>query len=298
QGSHDVLVCTTIIESGLDIPNANTIVIADAGNFGLAQLYQLRGRVGRGGNQAYAYLLYEPGRRLSENAEKRLRTIFEANDLGAGFKIAMKDLEIRGAGNLLGPEQSGFMNTVGFDLYMRLLAEAVDELRGKRTLPEYELYLDLPLGANLPDSYVGDADLKLRLYRRLADLPTLEEVDEAEQEFKDRFGPLPPPVVDLFFLLRVKMMAKARFLKGIETQGADLVIKTSPFVVSDRLALYKAFGTSAVVRPGTIRLPRHPDKQRWKADLLKLLGTLRVVEPARPGAPPPGVEAAASAVAG
>jgi len=296
QGSHDVLVCTTIIESGLDIPNANTIIISDAGNFGLAQLYQLRGRVGRGGNQAYAYLLYEPNRRLTENAEKRLRTIFEANDLGAGFKIAMKDLEIRGAGNLLGPEQSGFMNTVGFDLYMRLLAEAVDELRGKRTLPQYELVLDLPLGANLPEEYIGDADLKLRLYRRLANLATEGEVMETEQEFRDRFGSLPSSVEDMFFLLRVKLLAKARFLKAIETQGTDLVIKTSPFVVSDRLALYKSFGTSAVVRPGTIRLPRHPDTKRWKEDLLKLLGCLRVVEAAK--APVPAPEGEAVAVAG
>ncbi|HEU5315475.1 MAG TPA: transcription-repair coupling factor [Chloroflexota bacterium] len=299
QGSHDVLVCTTIIESGLDIPNANTIIVADAGNFGLAQLYQLRGRVGRGGNQAYAYLLYEPNRRLTETAEKRLRTIFEANDLGAGFKIAMKDLEIRGAGNLLGPEQSGFMNTVGFDLYMRLLAEAVDELRGKRTVPEFELVLDLPLGANLPDDYVGDADLKLRLYRRLADLTTEAEVDEVQQEFGDRFGPLPQPVQDLFYLLRVKILAKARFLRGIETQGGELVLKTSPFVVSDRLALYKAFGTSAVVRSGAIRIPRLPDPRRWKEDLLKVLNTLRVVEVARtPGAAPSTPSPEPAAVAG
>jgi transcription-repair coupling factor (superfamily II helicase) len=284
QGSHDVLVCTTIIESGLDIPNANTIIIGDAGNFGLAQLYQLRGRVGRGGVQAYAYLLYEPNRRLTENAEKRLRTIFEANDLGAGFKIAMKDLEIRGAGNLLGPEQSGFMNTVGFDLYMRLLGQAVDELRGKRTIPEYELMLDLPLGANLPDDYVGDADLKLRLYRRIANLAALDEIDETEKEFADRFGPLPRAVQDLFYVLRVKVLAKARFLKAIEASGTELVIKTSPFVVSDRLALYKAFGTSAVVRPGTIRLPKNPDVKRWKEDLLKLLTCLRVLE-AKPATP-------------
>jgi transcription-repair coupling factor (superfamily II helicase) len=295
QGSHDVLVCTTIIESGLDIPNANTIIIAGAGNFGLAQLYQLRGRVGRGGNQAYAYLLFEPGRRLTENAEKRLRTIFEATDLGAGFKIAMKDLEIRGAGNLLGPEQSGFMNTVGFDLYMRLLAEAVDELRGKKTIPEYELVLDLPLGAHLPDDYIGDADLKVRLYRRLANLATHEEIEEVEHEFRDRFGSLPPPVQDMFYLLRVKVLAKARFLKGIETQASEFVIKTSPFVVTDRLALYKAFGTSAVVRLGQIRLPRSPDKQRWQQDLLKALSTLRVVEPKSPEPAAPEPEPAAVA---
>src|SRR5919202_462707 len=277
QGSHDVLVCTTIIESGLDIPNVNTIIVNEAGNYGLAQLYQLRGRVGRSGNQAFAYLLYDPHRRMTETAEKRLRTIFEATDLGAGFKIAMKDLEIRGAGNLLGPEQSGFMNTVGFDLYCRLLAEAVDELRGKRVLPEYELLLDLPLGAHLPDAYIGDPDLKVRLYRRLANLDSEAEVAEVEREFGDRFGPLPAPVADLFFLLRVKMLAKSRFLRGIEATGDTLVIKMSPFVVSDRLALYKAFGTAAVVRAGEIRIPRSAQTERWKADLLKALNCLRVV---------------------
>ena len=172
EGSHDVLVCTTIIESGLDIPNVNTIVVNDAGNFGLAQLYQLRGRVGRGGSRPTPTCSTSPPGASPRPAEKRLRTIFEASDLGAGFKIAMKDLEIRGAGNLLGAEQSGFMNSVGFDLYCRLLAQAVDELRGKRTLPEYDLVIDLPLGAHLPDDYIGDPDLKVRLYRRLADLGT------------------------------------------------------------------------------------------------------------------------------
>ena len=179
QGSHDVLVCTTIIESGLDLPNVNTIIVQDSGMFGLAQLYQLRGRVGRSGQQAYAYLLYEPNRRMTETAEKRLRSIFEATDLGSGFKIAMKDLEIRGAGNLLGPEQSGFMNSVGFDLYCRLVSEAVEELRGKRVIPATDLVIDLPLGAHLPDGYVGDPDVKVRLYRRLAALETLDEVEAA-----------------------------------------------------------------------------------------------------------------------
>ena len=190
----------------------------------------------------------------------------------------MKDLEIRGAGNLLGAEQSGFMNSVGFDLYCRLLAQAVDELRGKRTLPEYDLVIDLPLGAHLPDSYIGDSDLKVRLYRRLADLGTEEEVEAVEREFLDRFGPLPPPVADMFYILRVKALAKARFLRGIETQGDTLVIRTSPFVVTDRLALYKAFGTAAVVRNQQVRVPRQAQPERWKEDLLKALHTLRVVE--------------------
>jgi len=285
QGSHDVLVCTTIIESGLDLPNVNTIIVQDAAMFGLAQLYQLRGRVGRSGQQAYAYLLYDPARRLTETAEKRLRSIFEATDLGAGFRIAMKDLEIRGAGNLLGPEQSGFMNTVGFDLYCRLVAEAVEELRGKRTIPATDLTIDLPLGAHLPDSYVGDGDVKVRLYRRLATLETEAEVEAARVEFADRFGILPTPVADLFFLLRIKALARARFVRAIETQdgvvtGPELVLKLSPFVVCDRVALYKAFGTRAVVKGGQVRIPRATSAEKWRRDLLVALDSLRVIEAA------------------
>ncbi len=296
QGSHDVLVCTTIIESGLDLPNVNTIIVQDAGMFGLAQLYQLRGRVGRSGQRAYAYLLYDPGRRMTEAAEKRLRSIFEATDLGAGFKIAMKDLEIRGAGNLLGPEQSGFMNSVGFDLYCRLVSEAVEELRGKRTIPATELVVDLPLGAHLPDGYVGDPDVKVRLYRRLALLETLEEVAAAEGEFTDRFGPMPPPVVDLFYLLRVKARARARFVRAIETQeglttGSEIVLKLSPFVTCDRVALYKAFGTRGVARMGQVRVPRASSAEAWRRDLDKVLDCLRVIEATPAGARVPAIGA-------
>ncbi len=295
QGSHDVLVCTTIIESGLDLPNVNTIIVQDSGMFGLAQLYQLRGRVGRSGQQAYAYLLYEPNRRMTETAEKRLRSIFEATDLGSGFKIAMKDLEIRGAGNLLGPEQSGFMNSVGFDLYCRLVSEAVEELRGKRVIPATDLVIDLPLGAHLPDGYVGDPDVKVRLYRRLAALETLDEVEAAATEFADRFGPMPAPVVDLFYLLGVKAKARARYVRGIETQqglttGPEIVLKLSPFVTCDRVALYKAFGSRAVVRMGQVRVPRSAGDTAWRRELDTVLDCLRVVEvkPADTGVPAGG----------
>jgi transcription-repair coupling factor (superfamily II helicase) len=295
QGSHDVLVCTTIIESGLDLPNVNTIIIQDSGMFGLAQLYQLRGRVGRSGQQAYAYLLYEPNRRMTEAAEKRLRSIFEATDLGSGFKIAMKDLEIRGAGNLLGPEQSGFMNSVGFDLYCRLVSEAVEELRGRRVIPTTDLVIDLPLGAHLPDGYVGDPDVKVRLYRRLAALETLDDVAAAATEFGDRFGPMPASVVDLFYLLGVKAKARAKCVRGIETQqglttGPEIVLKLSPFVTCDRVALYKAFGSRAVVRMGQVRVPRSTVGEAWRRDLDTVLDCLRVIEvqPASAGVPAGG----------
>ena len=173
DGAADVLVCTTIIESGLDIPNANTIVIDRADTLGLAQLYQLRGRVGRSSRRAYAYLLYRRRERMSEEARKRLQAIFNASELGAGFQIALADLEIRGAGNILGGEQSGHMAAVGFDLYSRLLAEAVEEAKARREdrAPVREApqaVVDLPVDAHLPDDYVPEEAQKLELYRRLA----------------------------------------------------------------------------------------------------------------------------------
>ena len=277
NGQHDVLVCSTIIENGLDIPNVNTIIVNDAAHFGLAQLYQLRGRVGRGSAQAYAYFLYRQQQPMTAQAEARLRTIYETTDLGAGFRIALKDLEIRGAGNLIGAEQSGFMNAVGFDLYVRLLAEAVEELRGKRSLPEQELVIDLPLGSRLPDDYIGDPNLKIRLYRRLASVVRLDEVDAVEQEFADRFGPPPSPVVDLLFGLRIRALARSRMLRAVEATDRELIVRTSPFVVTDRLALYKAFGRQAQVRRGVITIPRRPAAAEWQADLLQLLQLLRAV---------------------
>ena len=173
DGAADVLVCTTIIESGLDIPNANTIVIDRADTLGLAQLYQLRGRVGRSSRRAYAYLLYRRRERLSDEARKRLQAIFNASELGAGFQIALSDLEIRGAGNILGGEQSGHMAAVGFDLYSRLLAEAVESrkasMEGRAPIVEApQAVVDLPVEAHLPDDYVPDEAQKLELYRRLA----------------------------------------------------------------------------------------------------------------------------------
>ena len=184
----DVLVCTTIIESGLDIPNVNTIIINQADRLGLAQLYQLRGRVGRGAHRAYAYLLYDRRARLTETAKQRLQAIFEATELGAGFQIAMRDLEIRGAGNLLGPEQSGFMAAVGFDLYVKLLAGAVERMRalmrGETPPPERDaggLTIDLPISAHLPPAYVPDINLRLALYQRLSAAAGPEAVGEIGQ---------------------------------------------------------------------------------------------------------------------
>ena len=213
-GTTDILVCTTIIESGLDIPNVNTIIIHQAHRLGLAQLYQLRGRVGRGATQAYAYLLYDRYAGLTEPAQKRLQAIFEATELGAGFQIAMRDLEIRGAGSLLGAEQSGHIGAVGFELYTQLLAEAVEQLRaaqeGRPPAPPERapaVALDLPIAAHIPESYIPDTNLRLAVYQELAAVAQLSAADDLAAALVDRFGPIPPPLETLIAAVRIRTLA-------------------------------------------------------------------------------------------
>ena len=202
DGDIDVLLCTTIIESGLDIPNANTIVIDDAHRLGLAQLYQLRGRVGRAGQRAYAYMMYPPARSLTEKADKRLDVIGDLQDLGAGFKLAMRDLEIRGAGNLLGEEQHGEIAAVGLELYNHLLADAVTSLQGKPVLESpAQVTVTLPVAAFLPADYVSDERLRLRCYQELAACVSEQELEQRARGLVDRFGPMPAPTSALIELV-------------------------------------------------------------------------------------------------
>jgi transcription-repair coupling factor (superfamily II helicase) len=229
-GAADVLVCTTIIESGLDIPNANTIVIDRADTLGLAQLYQLRGRVGRSSRRAYAYLLYRRRERLSDEARKRLQAIFNASELGAGFQIALSDLEIRGAGNILGGEQSGHMAAVGFDLYSRMLAEAVEEQKAAREgrapiVEAPQAVVDLPVDAHLPDDYVPDEAQKLELYRRLARARSAGDVAAFRQEVTDRFGPMPPSVQRLVEVAELRLAAEAAGVSSISREEGRLVVR-------------------------------------------------------------------------
>ena len=230
DGAADVLVCTTIIESGLDIPNANTIVIDRADTLGLAQLYQLRGRVGRSSRRAYAYLLYRRRERLSDEARKRLQAIFNASELGAGFQIALSDLEIRGAGNILGGEQSGHMAAVGFDLYSRMLAEAVEvqkaDLEGRAAvLAAPQAVLDLPVEAHLPTEYVPDVAQKLELYRRLARARTPEDLAAFRQEVTDRFGAMPKPVARLVEVAELRLAAEAAGVSSVSREDGWLVVR-------------------------------------------------------------------------
>jgi len=272
SGEYDVLVSTTIIENGLDIPNANTIIVNNSAYFGLAQLYQLRGRVGRATQQAYAYFFYNKDAKLTPVQEKRLRAIFEATELGAGFRIAMKDLEIRGAGNLLGAEQSGFMNSVGFDLYCKLLAEAVQEQQGKKVeMLAPSTSVDLPLDAYLPDDYIGDRALKVNFYQRLANLSRPEQVEAMVAEMNDRFGAPPPPVQNLLAMVRLKVEAANLGFEAVSVKDNEFVLTVKRTVIPNRIALYRRFRNEVRVQQGVVRIPRRLFGPNWLEQLRELL---------------------------
>ena len=226
-GRFDVLVSTTIVEIGLDIPRVNTIIIGNAHLLGLAQLYQLRGRVGRADRQAYAYLLYPPHARLTPEAEQRLVAMREFVELGSGLKLAMRDLEIRGTGNLLGPEQHGHLAAVGFDLYMRLLEQAIRESRGEIVEEPPEVAIDLNLGAFLPDAYIPSPGQRMAAYRRLAAAQTVEEGRAAIEELRDRYGPLPAPAQNLGEIIRLRALARRADVSAITRTRAGVLLRLS-----------------------------------------------------------------------
>ncbi|MBC5825950.1 MAG: transcription-repair coupling factor [Candidatus Eremiobacteraeota bacterium] len=236
EGNSDILVSTTIIENGLDIPNVNTIIVNNANHFGLAQLYQLRGRVGRSSHQAYAYFLYQPQRVLSEAQRSRLEAIREFTQLGSGLKLAMRDLEIRGAGNLLGRQQHGFIAAVGFDTYCQLLQEAVGQRRGEPVLPEQPPpVLDVRVSAYLPSGYVRGANQKIAFYQRLAAAQSLPEVEAIGEELSDRFGALPTPALALIELTRLRVLAAAKGVEKVSLEQRRLTLEMGRrFSLSER----------------------------------------------------------------
>jgi transcription-repair coupling factor (superfamily II helicase) len=227
-GEFDVLVCTTIIESGLDIPNVNTIIIEDAHNFGLAQLYQLRGRVGRSNRQAYCYLMYRYPDRMTAEAEQRLQAVQEFSELGSGFKIAMRDLEIRGAGDLLGAEQHGHIAAVGFDLYCRMLEDAIRSLRGEGIAAEAEVAIELPVAGVIPGSFVPDESQRIALYRRIAAVKTAQDADDLRAEIRDRYGELPASVDNLLRIAGLRAVCRELGIESIIGQARRLVVKLRP----------------------------------------------------------------------
>jgi transcription-repair coupling factor (superfamily II helicase) len=279
SGEVDILLSTSIIESGLDIPNANTLIVDRADTFGLAQLYQLRGRVGRGAQRAYAYFFRHARRQATIEGRQRLETIAENAQLGAGFSIAMRDLEIRGAGDLLGTRQHGYIATVGFHLYTQLLSEAVRRLRARSDLPisllaaavdkeiSIPVNVDLPLPANIPADYVSDKSMRLRIYRRMADIRSLDEVDTLEEEFKDRFGPAPEPVIHLLFQLKVKLLAEKARLASVSTENGQLVLR---FPDGEIPADMPALGSAVRVGKTALWIP-YQTSTDWRATLLEVL---------------------------
>jgi transcription-repair coupling factor (superfamily II helicase) len=237
EHNYDVLVCTTIVESGIDMPSVNTMVVDRADRLGLGQLHQLRGRVGRSGQRAYAYLFHPHDKVLSEQAYERLRTIGEHTDLGSGFKIAMRDLEIRGAGNLLGRDQSGHVAAVGYDLYVQLVAESVAEAKGEIPVEMVSVSIDVPGDAHLPPDYVAQEDMRLEAYRRLATTTSMADVEDLGAEWLDRFGPLPDAAVGLLELARLRVACLARGISEISILPARVGGRAVPLAKISPMAL-------------------------------------------------------------
>ena len=268
----DVLVSTTIIETGLDISNANTIIIHDAQNFGLSQLYQLRGRVGRSNRTAYAFLMYRRNSILKEEAEKRLKAIREFTDLGSGFKIAMRDLEIRGAGNLLGAEQSGHMEAVGYDLYCKMLNDAVMQMKGEKQEEDtFETTVDLSIDAYIPASYVGNESQKLELYKRIAVIENQEEYEDLTEELTDRYGDVPAPTLRLMDVALVKQQAHQAWILAIEQKGTAIsfIMNARAKVKVDEIDDFlKSFRDRMRIRPETNPVFVYDPGEIPKKDLL------------------------------
>jgi transcription-repair coupling factor (superfamily II helicase) len=294
EKEYDVLVCTTIVESGLDIANANTLIVERADVLGLSQLHQLRGRVGRGRERAYAYFLYPPEKPLTETAHDRLVTIASNSDLGAGMAVAMKDLEIRGAGNLLGGEQSGHIAAVGFDLYVRLVGEAVADYKGESTEPTAEVKVDLPIDANLPHDYVPGERLRLEAYARIAAAADDEGVAAVRAELLDRYGALPAPVENLLAVASFRAYARRYGLTEVAVQGnyvrfAPLELRESQSLRLSRLyprsVVKPAVRTVLVPKPTTARVGGSPLRDTELLDWCSELLTSVVGEPG--GTPQP-----------
>ncbi len=304
SGQVDVLICTSIIESGLDIPNANTLIVERADRFGLAQLHQLRGRVGRSAQRAYAYLLHPAGWDLQPEARRRLLALAEHDDLGAGFRLAMRDLEIRGAGEILGARQHGQVAAIGLDLYTKLLAEAIKKVRADRdrdsgepsavsetvqrelesidpgTLPT----VDLPLDAFLPETYVSETRERTRLYRRMASAHTLDQVDEIETELLDRFGPAPRPVLNLLQVLRLRVLAHMAGALSIALEGDVVAVRWGEDNPIHRTALKKALDPTARIGRHRVGLPvqRNQKPEAWLTMCTELLNAIVMIEQVTP----------------
>ncbi len=284
HGDYDVLVTTTIIETGVDMPNVNTLIIEDADHYGLAQLYQLRGRIGRSSRVAYAYFMYRQNRVLSEEAEKRLSAIKDFTALGSGFKIAMRDLSIRGAGNLLGSQQHGFIDAVGYDLYTQMLQDAVAVKQGKQHQVKLDAEVSLDIEAYLPDSYVADPAQKIELYKRVRESESAAQEQELQADLIDRFGDYPEPVANLLAVAHLKRFADAAQVEKITRDERQIMVqlsaKAASAVQGEKLfaALAKTKLKARVTADGplivTLLLPKGMATADWLTELTAFVQAL------------------------
>jgi transcription-repair coupling factor (superfamily II helicase) len=281
---YDVLLATTLIENGLDISNANTIIINRADRYGLSQLYQLRGRVGRSDRRAYAYLLVPPEDSLSTVAKKRLAAIREFSDLGSGFRVAALDLEIRGAGNLLGGEQSGHIEAIGFDMYMKLLEQTIKELKGEEIEDDVRANVNLRVDLRIEDDYIPDMNQRLTVYRRMGGVRTDEELDRLVLEVRDRYGPPPESVLNLAEYAAIRLLADRIGLESLDRDGGTVVLKFRADAKLDPAWLFRVVqrrGDVTLVPPATLKLDLK--KLALPAAQPKAGGPALVGRPAPPG---------------
>ncbi|MFL2665686.1 MAG: transcription-repair coupling factor [Dehalococcoidia bacterium] len=272
----DVLLCTTIIESGIDFPNVNTLIVDDADKFGLSQLYQIRGRIGRGNVQGYAYLLKQKNKSISELSQKKLNTILSANELGSGYQIALRDLEIRGVGNLLGSEQSGYISAVGFELYTKLLSDSVENLLENKQNSDMnfefnEVTLDLRIDSRIPDSYVLDLSERLMLYQRIARISNNDKIDDFEKELRDRFGKMPRQVKLLLQAQKIKIYSKLIGISIIAVKEKFLTISFEEPIDSIKLYLSKIFNKNAKIGYMQVKFSIKDDNFKWLDELINCL---------------------------
>ncbi len=283
RGEIDILLCTSIIESGLDIPNANTLIVDRGDCFGLAQLYQLRGRVGRGAQRAYAYFFRHRRKPPTLEGQERLEVIAENTQLGAGYSIAMRDLEMRGAGEILGNRQHGVIATVCFHLYTRMLASAVRTLRQTEGMPAMDedqlnlrevqmpVAVDLPLSVGIPLDYVEDQTMRLRLYRRLADTREAEDIHTLAEEFTDRFGPLPEQLKNLLYMLRVKILSEVAGLSSVTVEIEQLVLRFPALPEGTSSRNLPPLPVRSRSGKNSYWLPMDANEEIWKQNLIEAL---------------------------
>lgn len=287
KGEYDILLATSIIENGIDMPNVNTLIVDRADWFGMAQLYQIRGRVGRSATQAYAYFFHAGGKKLNNEARARLETLAEYTELGSGFQISVRDLELRGAGDILSTRQTGQVAMVGLQLYTQLLQQAVSDLKGdadgvpQPTYAQERVIIDLPLAAYIPSDWIAEMALRLQLYRRIGSLQTIEDVEQISQELRDRFGVLPNAVEGLLYQIQVKLLAASINATAVIKPRQHFLIKVPWLMAVDRAALALQLGTDIEVSRTAVEIPF--DEDLWQLRLLDVLKELKVGVPEQVG---------------